>query len=526
MPFAGGAYDPHESRMDMRQGQHQKAPVMSRALQEGGAGMQHASGELPVIQDLTPMQEDSPHPRNGIPNQPLTSAIPTDSDMQVDSAPPPQRPTRGGRANRGQRGHGRGTFRGDAHALRPDQRSDKTLVVEKIPEDKLSLDAVNTWFKKFGTVTNVAVDARSSKALVSFSAHAEAHVAWKSEEAVFGNRFVKVFWHRPMAGHGEVGTKALAASAPLVANLSKPETTGSTSSSPAPKPAPKKAPPSAAVTALAEKQRLLDSQIAEQKQLMGSLSTASADEKKDIMARLRKLGEEMKSQSSTPAPSTSTADTHADGQDTAMAQLDKELDVHATTEGQETTEELKATLEKLKAEAASLGISEGEASHPSQPAYRGYRGRGRASYRGYQPRGAFRGGPPRGSMKLDNRPKKLLIKGTDAGSLQSIRDWYEGGTGQPESIDTTSDGEVLISFRTRADAEQAMAKGSSIPLVGPVDLSWSSANPPAQERRQPAVAEHNVDEQEPTDEKRPVDTVDADHEEEISGGWGDADIGM
>lgn len=102
----------------------------------------------------------------------------------------------------------------------------------------------------------------------------------------------------------------------------------------------------------------------------------------------------------------------------------------------------------------------------------------------------------------------------------------------------------MISFRTRADAEQvsylrlswhalfsyrfskAMAKGSSIPLVGPVDLSWSSANPPAQERRQPAVAEHNVDEQEPTDEKRPVDTVDADHEEEISGGWGDADIGM
>ena len=28
-------------------------------------------------------------------------------------------------------------------------------------------------------------------------------------------------------------------------------------------------------------------------------------------------------------------------------------------------------------------------------------------------------------MKLDNRPKKLLVKGASAESLQAVRDWYE-----------------------------------------------------------------------------------------------------
>ena len=54
----------------------------------------------------------------------------------------------------------------------------------------------------------------------------------------------------------------------------------------------------------------------------------------------------------------------------------------------------------------------------------GYRGRGRGA-RGPFYRGAMRGGPPRTSMKLDNRPKKLVIKGAPQEALQSVRDWYE-----------------------------------------------------------------------------------------------------
>jgi RNA-binding protein 26 len=253
-------------------------------------------------------------------------------------------------------------------------------VVEKIPEDKLSLDSVNGWFKRFGTVTNVAIDARSAKALVTFGEHDEAHRAWKSEDAVFNNRFVKLFWHRPMEGHGQGGARALAASANLVANINAKEAIPAPSTSttqpaaltvptpPAPAAKRKSATLSVTASALAAKQQLLEQQIAEQKSLMTQLTSASAGEKKEIMARLRKLGEEMKpspSPAATPAPSLSLASTiqrrassnpQADEQERKERErLDKELEYHSTTNQtdsgkEENTEDLKAKLARLKAE--------------------------------------------------------------------------------------------------------------------------------------------------------------------------------
>ena len=62
----------------------------------------------------------------------------------------------------------------------------------------------------------------------------------------------------------------------------------------------------------------------------------------------------------------------------------------------------------------------------SSGGYRGYRGRGRGASRSYFRGGpVMRGGPPRGSMKLDNRPKKLLVKGVHEDGSQALRDWYE-----------------------------------------------------------------------------------------------------
>lgn len=403
MPFAmgggaGAAYDPHEARMDMRPqqgGRMARAPIMPRIPQENGHMLQNVPGELPVIQDLTPevpldvptpqdsqsVPEDS-HRSNGFlptenmdhmvsPHPPFING-PADIEMLPPMGGTPvtnsQRNTRGGRPARG-----RGAF-GDAHNFRPERRNDKTLVVEKIPDDKINLPALNEWFKKFGTVTNVAIDSKNKKALVSFSEHSEAHAAWKSEDAVFNNRFVKLFWHRPMEGHGQAGARMLAASAPLVANIAAKDSvsTSSTASPPSsstpasvPSSAAAKKPstPSAAATALATKQQLLEQQIAEQKSLMASLTTASADEKKQIMMRLRKLGEEMKPTSSAPSPdlpnnarieSTPQADDH---ERKIKERLDKELELHSAAvaaqggvEEKETTEDLKARLAKLKAE--------------------------------------------------------------------------------------------------------------------------------------------------------------------------------
>ena len=98
--------------------------------------------------------------------------------------------------------------------------------------------------------------------------------------------------------------------------------------------------------------------------------------------------------------------------------------------------------------AASLGIdplAEPAAAYP-------YRGRGRGRGRSFF-RGAARGGPPRASMKLDNRPKKLLIKDVGSDGVQAVRDWYEAG-GQVDAVETLENGDAVVTFRTRAAAEQ------------------------------------------------------------------------
>ena len=421
MPFMqGAAYDPHESRMDMRPTggrQHQRAPLLPRIQQEDGSLVHpiNASGELPVIQDLTPvlpqepsanepqplndvdMQQNIPQvhvPPQNLPHMPA-GPFPMHNNMngngyqpgpgmEIDqqSHMPGMRPPTSGRGQfrgRGGGGRGRGTFGGDVPSFRPEKRNDKTLVVEKIPEDKLSLESVNGWFKRFGTVTNVAIDANNAKALVSFAQHEEAHTAWKSEDAVFGNRFVKVFWHRPMEGHGQVGARMLAASAPLVANIggssdAAPSAAGQ-SSTPAAAPAPSAPTPAATATpkktagastsstasALAAKSQLLEQTIAEQKRLMAALGTATPEEKKEIMAKFKKLDQDMLKLKDTPAaPVAATAkaagkkpaDGLTDLERKERERLDRELEMHGG-EKEETTEDLQAKLQRLKEEVRS-----------------------------------------------------------------------------------------------------------------------------------------------------------------------------
>ena len=377
----GNAYDPNE-RMDM-----QRTPMMRR--QDVPLP---ASGELPVIQDLTPWVP----PEERVPQQNPDSQNPGPSNMAVDPVipqdlvPPGQlghHPFGQGQGHRGRRGRGgpriNGTF--PSHAIppdpfnapppdsksqqppRPDRRQDKTLVVEKIPEDRLSLGSVNDWFKQFGSVTNVAVDPPTAKALVTFAEHDQAWKAWKSEEAVFGNRFVKVYWHRPLEGRGGRGMKALEVSASLVGKLqgnddrpptqpaangdTKPVTSSSAASVPRKQPT-----TSTSKQELAAKQERLEQMIAEQKALMSRLGTATAEEKKEIMAKLRKLGEDMKA----PVPAPSPVPPAQKQEDVEMEKADQEAVKQDGGEGdghEESTEELQAKLAKLKEEVIAPFIT-------------------------------------------------------------------------------------------------------------------------------------------------------------------------
>ena len=92
-------------------------------------------------------------------------------------------------------------------------------------------------------------------------------------------------------------------------------------------------------------------------------------------------------------------------------------------------------------------------------------------------------------MKLDNRPKKLLVKDVGSDGVQAVRDWYEAG-GQVDAVETLENGDAVVTFRTRAAAEQVrcnppqllrcymtyslqgLAKGTNIPPSGQKQISW------------------------------------------------------
>lgn len=91
----------------------------------------------------------------------------------------------------GRRGGGRGGYAGQAP-----QRGD-TLAVQNVPNEYLTIDKINDFFKKFGTITNIKLTTGPPGAILQFARHEEALAAYKCPDPIFGNRFVKVFWAQP-----------------------------------------------------------------------------------------------------------------------------------------------------------------------------------------------------------------------------------------------------------------------------------------------------------------------------------------
>ncbi|KAF8708064.1 PWI domain, partial [Rhizoctonia solani] len=465
--LGAGAYDPNQSLMDMSIPRPPNGN-MDVVMADGTSSKADNTSEAKVM-------------------NPATNDVSQTNGANIGRNPS----MRGGHGAYGRNMRGRvtpaGSWHGDTDGLdsqdsgsgsSSEPRRDRTLVVEKIPQERLSLEELNNWFKRFGTVTNVAIDAPSAKALVSFSTHDEARDAWRSEDAVFGNRFVKLYWHRPMGNHGQAGAKLLAASAPIINNLST-----------APKAEPTPPKPSPLQPAVIDPlQQKFERLMAEQKVLMVKLTSAKPDEKQSIKTRLRELITElqevsaaMKNGSATasappskPASSQSSATTHTNGAgESKKQQLDNDLDMMAA-EPQESKDtgsdgvnpELQAKLKKLREEAASLGLSTEAAPTYSTPSYRPYNPRGRGSWRA---RG--RGAPPRGSMKLDNRPRTLVVKGLPdkPDAKESAVAWFASFP-ECESVEVNeSTGELEVKYKTRFAADQARV---TIPALGTLHFAW------------------------------------------------------
>lgn len=72
-----------------------------------------------------------------------------------------------------------------------------SLELRKVPRGMNTIAHLNNHFAKFGKIVNIQVtyEGDPEAAIVTFSTHAEANVAYRSTEAVLNNRFIKVFWH-------------------------------------------------------------------------------------------------------------------------------------------------------------------------------------------------------------------------------------------------------------------------------------------------------------------------------------------
>lgn len=361
---------------------------------------------------------------------------------------------RGGRGFGGGRG-GRGARPERTHRTNVVDPNALTLVVEKLPPEKANIHDLSTYFGRFGTVTKVGVEPHGTRALVSFSTHQEAHAAWKSEEAVFGNRFVVIFWHRPAPGGGVAGQKALEASAGALQKLNSNTngegddiemTAGDAQSKPF-KPVsngynsvdqadsfmevaspPKKVEPKTPQEIFEYATRVWLEKMKAAMDVIQS-TTASESEKQEAKTKFKVLKSQKPQPPAAPKPKANGAST--DSKD----KLDLDLEMLASGQGEPLTqEEAQQALARLQELAAERGLDpDGLDGDRSAAAPTGYRGSTRArGWRGaYRGRGRGRGGAmAMANASLDNRTKEILLQGyeksgiSDETALDMVQSFY------------------------------------------------------------------------------------------------------
>lgn len=311
-----------------------------------------------------------------------------------------QRGDRGG----GQRGRGgRTEFSSD----RPNfDRNKTTIVVENIPEEKFSEEAVREFFSEFGNVQEITMKAYKHLAIVKYDDWNSANAAYSSPKVIFDNRFVKVYWY---SGEGSLPKKPSG----IFSNGGTDNANGATAvAKPSTEPqmnleefARKQEEIQKAHEEKMKKKAEMEARQKELEKRQEELLRSQAEEKRKLMERL-------------------AAKTGKSGSPIA-------IDSHGATATDQSkssqTDVLKAQLAALEAEAKSLGIDPNQTEEPQHEW--AARGRGRGAYRGRGPfvprgrgfdrgRGAFRGrgGAPFSGVnpyKLDNRPRKIALTGVD-----------------------------------------------------------------------------------------------------------------
>ncbi|RDW24899.1 hypothetical protein B0I72DRAFT_140876 [Yarrowia lipolytica] len=287
----------------------------------------------------------------------------------------------------------------------------RKLVVEKIPDNYCSEQAVRDFFSKFGTLNSVKVNFAGKLAEIEFSTTAEAKNAYKSPETIFDNRFVKVYWRKTddETPENEVAEQQRLQEERQAAFEEKEQR--------------RKEHLEKMTGILAQKKQLLEMQI-EQQELLAKMGQPVTQDVEDLRNQLAEI-------------------------------LEHEKDP---------TKVFKST------SAASSFAPRGRGGFRG----RGARGRGAFRGRGgYHPYGAppARENVDRTKFSLDLRPKDVLISPVTADKQEHIRA-HLVSVGEYSNVAQASGDSVVVSFPDRRAAEKFFYGSADIPDVGKVDKQW------------------------------------------------------
>ena len=393
-------------------------------------------------------------------------------------------------------------------------KSNTTLVVEHIPEDKLDETSVTEFFSAFGPVSEVSINKYRKLATIKFERWDQAKKAYDSPAAIFDNRFVKVFWQKqdPMSqqlpsrpSNVTPGSVVPARGKSPPPQLSKLADEGEIDMEEFKR---KSEEAQKAYEAKVARKKLHEEATKELERKKEELLRMEKEQKRILMAKLAKRksvvakkpavvansakAEEGAAGTVNGSSSTKTAeaaDASQGEQVTAptIATLNPTTTTTTSAATDTETEALRAQLEALEAEAKSLGIDQTWYDPSSADATTSYRGRGRGlPFRGGTPRvfrgaasrgrggyhspyvppgtGApyFRGGRGRGggAMRLDNRTKRVSVAvkgGMDAEGRDEALRQYLLGVGEFEGIEVgggKEGGGAVVTFKDRLTAEK------------------------------------------------------------------------
>ncbi|GJN67072.1 hypothetical protein PLIIFM63780_004544 [Purpureocillium lilacinum] len=393
---------------------------------------------------------------------------------------------------------------------------DTTIVVENIPEESFSEEHVRDFFSQFGNIVEVSMQPYKHLAVVKFDKWAAANDAYRSPKVIFDNRFVKVFWYKDDKGGMPVAQPV---------NGSNGSQHGRQPGSEGPEPEPE-----VDMEEFHRRQDEAQKQYQEREAKRGELERQRQElekQQRDLLAKHQEETERLRNKLS---------ERSSDG--TGSEQRS----------GSTGTEALKKQLAALEQEAKILGIDPASAEDGAMPGFRGgfrgrrgFRGRGGFAPRG---RGSFRGQGARhaayAQFSIDNRPKKIAIKGADftPTDKDELLRHFLLNQGEFSSVET-SPSVTHVSFPDRKTAEKIYFSlhGKELPGVeGKLDLTWVNTPLPPLPVNKPqedvsmgvpddpvgpaeSAQEHLKDEHAPREERRHVDM---DYEVGDDDGWGDS----